>query len=901
MKKKCLKISCVLLVCMISIGIFPVSSFASGNSDATITSDQLEAFVQEAENQYATWGNNHPGWANREWCAYFVRICLSAGKIGDYYSNGAGDLAREIGKKCASAVYYTASKEEASRCNLYQLVDMNEYVPQRGDIIVYKRNDSDYSGAHTGIVTNYDPSSKKVTTIEGNTSVRLVPGGKIKKRTIKLRSYVFGIGRIASYVRFKVSDAAQNPTLGDVALTSQDMHAIEALTSFFYGSQYWKWNTSAPLYDDVLKGLQALFFFEEDFVGTNSYKELDTDGYLVCEMISEEKLNSFLLNISGYGLPSDAGSNLDFDQIGYYISDGYYQFYPTDYNQVPYIVAVKSLGSDVLVVHAIMRSSLDSENAPTEEELNSQTQYDMYLHRNSKSPYGFTLEWRPQGEIETGLDNGALDGAATEPLETQGDTQEQHDSVQDAITWHDAFLENGIRKALGKNANQEISPEELASIKTLTILGGTVVINDRAFWEGYGDVKDVGKIDGHDKSYFGSDPYHPEQTTGTISLQDLKYLPNLESLNLLSISIQDLKGINNCKNLKNLRVHGCNGFSFAALSRAVPLQEVYIWCQQDVNVKDLLGFDQLELLDVYCSPLDGTEYLAELTSLQHLGLYWSGGSNLSDVEFLYQLPNLTFLSLGEDYVEDIAPISALTHLKSLYLSRCVLDDQDMKNISRLTGLVHFGADALGWDDGLQSPLEDLSFLRNLTDLEDISLDFNDVEIGALTPLENLDNLRSLSLEGAFFTSDSDYRTLSKLTGLRELNLKGNSIVDIDIISKFTNLEILNLSNTSLRDIHFLSNFTKLEILDLSENSLEDIQSLSKLVHLKSLSLSGNLKFSNLSPLHDCEALEELDIGWTAVTDVSALQGLPLKKIYIKDKTLEHELRTMFPNAEIIIE
>ena len=71
--------------------------------------------------------------------------------------------------------------------------------------------------------------------------------------------------------------------------------------------------------------------------------------------------------------------------------------------------------------------------------------------------------------------------------------------------------------------------------------------------------------------------------------------------------------------------------------------------------------------------------------------------------------------------------------------------------------------------------------------------------------------------------------------------------------------------------------------------------------LKSLSLSGNLKFADLTSLRDCEELEELDLGWTAVTDVSALQGLPLKKIYLKDTTLEHELQTMFPNAEIIIE
>lgn len=93
----------------------------------------------------------------------------------------------------------------------------------------------------------------------------------------------------------------------------------------------------------------------------------------------------------------------------------------------------------------------------------------------------------------------------------------------------------------------------------------------------------------------------------------------------------------------------------------------------------------------------------------------------------------------------------------------------------------------------------------------------------------------------------------------------------------------------------------METLNLSENNVEDIQSLSKLVHLKALSLSGNLSFSDLTSLRYCGELEELDLRWTAVTDVSALEGLPLKRIYLTDTTLEYELRTMFPNADIIIE
>lgn len=393
LKRKIYSCCCGLFACLMLFCALPCSSMAESDKDATVTAQQLEAFVQEAEREYAYWNGKKPKWAKTNWCALFVRNCLSFSEIGNFSSNGAGDLAREIGKNCASAVYYTASKGDAKKNNRYQLVDMNEYIPVRGDIIVYKRNDNNVAGTHTGIVAGYNAATKMVTTIEGNTS-----GGVIKKRTVKLRTELKDIGRIAAYVRFAVADtAAADTQLGhSVSLTSDEMHAIEALTSFFYGSQYWSWDTSQPLYDDVMAGLQALFFFEEDLVGTNAYQELDEDGYLFCELISEDMLSSFLMDISGFGLPNELDSRMDFDRFGYYISDNYYQFYLTDYNWVPYIVSVKSLGSDVLLVHAIMRNLLDCENAPTEEELNSQTQYDMYLRRNSVSPYGFTLEWRPQ-------------------------------------------------------------------------------------------------------------------------------------------------------------------------------------------------------------------------------------------------------------------------------------------------------------------------------------------------------------------------------------------------------------------------------------------------------------------------------------------------------------------------
>ncbi len=394
MKGKAFTCACGLLACLMLFCALPVSSVAAGGADQAVTAEQVEAFVREAERECGYWDGKKPDWATSNWCAYFLRRCLSVSGIGDFSSNGAGDLAREIGKNCASAVYYTASAADAALCDRYQQVNMDAYIPLRGDIVVYKLQDGNVGGMHTGVVTAYDPATNAVTTVEGNTTSR----GIIRERTVTLRTSLSGIGRIAAYVRFEVAASSTALRLGPgVSLSDDEMHAIEALTAFFYGSCYWDWKPPEPFYFEFIGGLQALFFYESDLIGATAERDIE-DGYLWGLTITQENLGRFVKSITGFDMPAPAPEDCE-DQdeaLGIFYTGGVYEFLLTDYNMVPYIVSVDAEGTDVLLVRATMINQLGSGEPPTEEELNAHWRYEMCLRRDANSPYGFVLEWRPQ-------------------------------------------------------------------------------------------------------------------------------------------------------------------------------------------------------------------------------------------------------------------------------------------------------------------------------------------------------------------------------------------------------------------------------------------------------------------------------------------------------------------------
>ena len=173
-------------------------------------------------------------------------------------------------------------------------------------------------------------------------------------------------------------------------------------------------------------------------------------------------------------------------------------------------------------------------------------------------------------------------------------------------------------------------------------------------------------------------------------------------------------------------------------------------------------------------------------------------SDISDLTGLEHATNLTALYLGQARVDnkvvnsnaisDIAPLSGLTKLRTLNLSR--------------------------------NKVSDLSPLSDLTNLRSLNLSVNRI-ISDLAPLSGLTKLRTLNL---FTNKISDIAPLSGLTALRTLSLTRNTISDVSALSGLTDLKRLTLRNCGLSDIAPLVANTGLgdeDTVDLRDNSLNE--------------------------------------------------------------------------------
>lgn len=137
-----------------------------------------------------------------------------------------------------------------------------------------------------------------------------------------------------------------------------------------------------------------------------------------------------------------------------------------------------------------------------------------------------------------------------------------------------------------------------------------------------------------------------------------------------------------------------------------------------------------------------------------------------------------------------------------------------------------------------SPLSDLSFLKELTRIESLSLVGN--RIADLSPLSELVALRSLRLSDNHIT---DLTPLSKLVKLEQLNLENNQVTDLSALSELTYLKRLYLRGNNVTDLSPLSQLSRLMELDLSNNSVADATPLHGLSRLTTLDLQGCMELS----------------------------------------------------------
>lgn len=158
------------------------ASGGQGDNNGTVCTQIVEAAQNELIDADKTVGGyRYKNWYGMDanWCAMFVSYC----------ADKCGFIEKGIMPKTASVA---ASKQWYINNNLYHDA-ASGYVPKAGDIIIFGNGMS-----HTGIVTGYNPETKKLTTIEGN-SGRSSTTPYHKGSHVKEHTYSITYSKIAGY------------------------------------------------------------------------------------------------------------------------------------------------------------------------------------------------------------------------------------------------------------------------------------------------------------------------------------------------------------------------------------------------------------------------------------------------------------------------------------------------------------------------------------------------------------------------------------------------------------------------------------------------------------------------------------------------------------------------------
>lgn len=164
---------------------------------------------------------------------------------------------------------------------------------------------------------------------------------------------------------------------------------------------------------------------------------------------------------------------------------------------------------------------------------------------------------------------------------------------------------------------------------------------------------------------------------------------------------------------------------------------------------------------------------------------------------------------------------------------------------------------------------DINSIENLDGLEELpkleKLFIRNVDNSKLKAIGKCKNLKVLQINGDI----NDISFLKDLNNLEDLGLQENeNLTDISLLTNMRSLKELDLIKTGVYDISILNNLEKLEKIILNDTNVEDVSALAELPNLNSIFLA-NTKVKDISMLADLPKLEMLNVYNTDVEDVSA--------------------------------
>ncbi len=296
------------------------------------------------------------------------------------------------------------------------------------------------------------------------------------------------------------------------------------------------------------------------------------------------------------------------------------------------------------------------------------------------------------------------------------------------------------------------------------------------------------------------------------SLDFLKRMPQLKSLELKDGEFLDLNGIEALQNLEHLSIVNCDELTDMS------------------SVNKLLELRELTLDKPYKCPEPS---LAQLSKLQNLTL-----EGFDSCTFLPKLTNLEELVLHSCTFAADLDLSGLSHLRKLECTSYT-DDKSLNYVSRLTALEEL-------DLGGIVTYEDISGIFSLPNLKKLNISGMECEIDFDKIVDN-PSLESLELAGIKL-----YENVKISGGYGIVNVDWDDVYLVDhinFLTHFPNLKRLDIADNKLEELDFAAELVKLEEIDFSDNYVTDMHVLSTLPCLQQVNCKGN-PISNLRVLDE---------------------------------------------------
>ena len=358
--------------------------------------------------------------------------------------------------------------------------------------------------------------------------------------------------------------------------------------------------------------------------------------------------------------------------------------------------------------------------------------------------------------------------------------------VIEEVHFEDEAMEQAIRQILNTGENTVLYSDDLWDITEFTVPEET---------ETYTDLRYL--------------PYLTSLTINDGSFEDVKFLTQMQDLETLSISgtnltSENLETIAALPRLNNLILSGCGLSNISALGAAQSLVHLNLADNTIRDIDVLSGLVSLESIDLQHNALTSLNALSVLTGLKELNVSYN---SLTSIAPVCTLPALAELNVSNNSLSDLGAVNNLSNLARFYAGTNAI--VNVNSLAGCTGLAEL--------DLSNNQISDISALSVLTGLTDFNFSNNTVSA-----------LPQWPSDCALTTIDGSYNALTDLEALRDMeNLNrvtmdyNPELADISCLSDCPVLIQVSVFGTQVREV---SSLTDNEIIvSYDPTSLEEAQ------------------------------------------------------------------------------